>query len=254
MRWIRSCLIAFSMYSAIPVPSLPWKEEDMEYSLCFFPLVGGVITALFLGWNILGNRLFIGRIFYTSVACAIPFLITGGIHMDGFLDTTDACASHQSSEKCLEIMKDPHLGAFAVIGALTYFILYFGAFSELLGWKDWLLAGLAAICSRVLSGLAAVCFPAAKREGTLYAFTSAVKGRTVRIVLGCMAALCLLFMILAEPLTGTVMYASGAAVFLFYYFFSKKKFGGVTGDTEGWFLQVCELVMTIVLVLTRSLL
>ena len=43
MSVIKSFFIAFSIYSKIPVPQFAWKEEDMRYTLCFFPWVGAVI-------------------------------------------------------------------------------------------------------------------------------------------------------------------------------------------------------------------
>ena len=54
--------------------------------------------------------------------CVLPILVTGGIHLDGFCDTADALASHQDTEKKLQILKDPHMGAFAAIWLGCYFI------------------------------------------------------------------------------------------------------------------------------------
>lgn len=44
----------------------------------------------------------------------MPLLVTGGIHIDGFSDTMDALSSHAERQKKLEIMDDPHIGAFGV--------------------------------------------------------------------------------------------------------------------------------------------
>ena len=43
MRLIQACLIAISMYSKIPVPRVEWKEKNMKYAMCFFPVIGVVI-------------------------------------------------------------------------------------------------------------------------------------------------------------------------------------------------------------------
>ena len=40
---MRSLIIAFSMYSRIPMPRCEWDERGMKYSMCFFPLVGAVL-------------------------------------------------------------------------------------------------------------------------------------------------------------------------------------------------------------------
>jgi adenosylcobinamide-GDP ribazoletransferase len=87
MRIIKSFFIAFSMYSKIPMPQFEWKDEDMRYALCFFPWVGAVIGVLWYLWKWICVRFGVGTLCYTVVGTAIPILITGGFHVDGFLDT-----------------------------------------------------------------------------------------------------------------------------------------------------------------------
>ena len=130
MNLIYSCIIAFSMYSRIPMPRVQWKEERMEHVFCFFPLVGAAEGLA------LGGFLWLGRLFALSPVMtalwgtALPILITGGIHMDGFADTMDAIHSYGDRKKRLEIMKDPHTGAFALICTAVYVCLYAGALGE----------------------------------------------------------------------------------------------------------------------------
>lgn len=102
---IRSFIISFSMYSKIPVPQLEWKDQDMKYVLCFFPWVGAVIGLVTMLWGIICNNLSIGRVLYTTVGTAIPLLVTGGFHVDGFMDSMDAFHSYQSRERKLEILR-----------------------------------------------------------------------------------------------------------------------------------------------------
>ena len=112
MRIIKSCIVAFSMYSKIPMPQFEWKEEDMQYMLCFFPWVGAVIGVCLYLWNRFCAAFQVGRIAYVLFAVAIPILVTGGFHVDGFMDTMDALHSYQPRERKLEILKDSHIGAF----------------------------------------------------------------------------------------------------------------------------------------------
>ena len=56
MRFIKAMLIAFSMYSRIPMPQFTWKEEDMNYMLCFFPWVGAVIGGLIYLWRMVCEK------------------------------------------------------------------------------------------------------------------------------------------------------------------------------------------------------
>lgn len=115
MKLLKAMVIAFSIYSKIPVPQFEWKEEDMEYMMCFFPWIGGVIGLFFYGWTVLCEKLVIGNVCYALIAAAIPLMISGGFHVDGYMDTMDAFHSYQSREKKLEILKDSHIGAFAAI-------------------------------------------------------------------------------------------------------------------------------------------
>lgn len=116
MHVIRSLCIAFSTYSRIPVPQVAWTDENRKYSMCFFPLIGAVIGLLLWGWLALCDVLGFGALLRGAVGALLPILVTGGIHMDGFMDTSDALASWQPPEKRLEILKDSHVGAFAVLG------------------------------------------------------------------------------------------------------------------------------------------
>ena len=115
MKLLKALVISFSMYSGIPMPQFEWKEEDMKYMLCFFPWIGAVIGLGIVLWSMLCKQAELGMLCYTMGGAAIPLLITGGFHVDGFMDTMDAFHSYQPKEKKLEILKDSHIGAFSVI-------------------------------------------------------------------------------------------------------------------------------------------
>ena len=113
MSVIKSFFIAFSIYSKIPVPQFAWKEEDMRYTLCFFPWVGAVIGLCFLLWNRFAGVYGIPSTARAAVGAVLPLAISGGFHADGFMDTMDALHSYRDRERKLEILKDSHIGAFA---------------------------------------------------------------------------------------------------------------------------------------------
>ena len=132
MSIIRACLIAFSIYSKIPMPHFDFKDEDMKYHLIFFPLVGALIGGVLYGWLYLANMYGLSDISRTCIGVVIPLLITGGFHVDGFMDTMDAFSSYKGREEKLRILKDPHIGAFSVIKLVTLMLIYLAAFSEIL--------------------------------------------------------------------------------------------------------------------------
>ncbi len=73
------------MYSKIPMPYVQWKEENMKYAMCFFPLVGLAIGIVMGAWMYLAKFLGIGNILFAGIATIIPVIISGGIHIDGFV-------------------------------------------------------------------------------------------------------------------------------------------------------------------------
>lgn len=239
---ISSLLIAFSMYSKIPVPRADWTKEHMKYVMCFFPAVGAVIGGILFLWGHIDRILPFGTVFKTVVMILIPVLITGGIHLDGLLDTADALSSYQPMEKKLEILKDSRSGAFAVITCVVYFFLSFGVWYEV---EPSLLPVLAFsfILSRAFSGLSIVTFPMAKDTGLANLFSSGAKRKTTGIVMVVWIVLTGTAMILIHKTAGILGVTCGILVFLYYRQMSVKKFGGITGDLAGFFLQICELAV-----------
>ena len=130
MRAISAFVIAFSTYSRIPMLQVEWSDENRRYTMCFFPLIGAAVGLLMWLWLWACDHFGLGPVLRGAVSALIPLLITGGIHMDGFMDTSDAIASWQPMERRLEILKDSHTGAFAVIGCAGYLLLFAGVYSE----------------------------------------------------------------------------------------------------------------------------
>ena len=262
-QFFKSLTVAFSIYSKIPVPRFNWGSDDMKYHLCFFPWVGAVIGAAEWGWYKLYFELLAGelpgvgeafasnQLFYSLIALVLPILITGGFHLDGFLDTMDALHSYGDRNKKLEILKDPHVGAFAVISFAVYVMLAL-AFLSLVNEKS--SDAVISVCfcffvSRCLSGLSVLIFPKAKADGML-ATESTTKKPLFVIVILCLqlaAAMGLLFY-----LTGclaVIALAANLLSFLYYYAMSKRQFGGITGDLAGFFVCLSELLSLVIFVI-----
>lgn len=247
-RLWNSFKIAFSMYSKIPMPYSDWSKENMKYSMCFFPLIGIVIGALIVGANALFQQLPFNGSLETVIYLLIPLMITGGIHFDGFLDTQDALNSHQEKERKLEILKDPHTGAFAIITACFYYLLAFGIWSEVTRCSIWILA-IGFVLSRALSGLSVVTFPLAKNSGLAATFSENAQKKRVRITMIVYVILCLFGMSIISWQLAVVAVAISLIIFFYYYHRCKKEFGGMTGDLAGYFLSICELGMAIAVII-----
>ena len=249
MWLLNAMIIAIAMYSKIPMPRVDWNEKNMRYAMCFFPLVGVIIGVL---EAVAGNLITLwkgeGTFLCAVVLTLIPVFVTGGIHLDGFADTMDAKSSYGDREKKLEILKDPHTGAFAIISLCCYFLLCVGIFSEMRT-ERLFAAALVFVFSRSLSGISVVSFQSAKNSGLLRTFQDGAQKRNVRIVLIFWLFATVVGFFLTAGLCGVAAAAVGLAVFSYYYQFSRKQFGGITGDLAGYFLQLCELFMLAVLAL-----
>lgn len=237
---LRSVAVAFSMYSKIPMPEFKWNSADMKYHLIYFPLVGIVIGLMELLLIIIAPYLKMGSTLFSCIAMAIPFLITGGFHFDGFMDTCDALNSYQSREKKLEILKDPHIGAFAVISAITYVLLVFGFVTAIKSW-----AGLACICfafpiSRCLSGLSVINWKKAKSEGMVSISSQNTNRIPVTVSLILELLTCIAGIIWIDWKYGLAVIIAQAVIYFYYYIMSKTQFGGITGDLAGYFVTMAE--------------
>lgn len=242
---INGFLTAFAMYSRIPMPRMEWNRQNRKYTLCFFPMVGAVIGALLYGWNRVCAALGIGQGCFALAGTAVPLLVTGGIHLDGLLDTADALHSYAKKEKKLEILKDPHVGAFGVITAIGFSLLYAAGLLLITEKYQLLLLAFGFVLSRTLSGMSLVWFPAAKADGTAASLSDAASTKTVRVVLTTVLALTFASSLLVQPVAGAVVCLGAMWVWTYYYYMAKREFGGITGDLAGYFLCLCELVMVL---------
>lgn len=240
MKILKAMVIAFSIYSKIPVPQFEWKEEDMEYMMCFFPWIGGVIGLAFYGWAVLCEKFAVGTLCYALIAAAIPLIISGGFHVDGYMDTMDALHSYQSREKKLEILKDSHIGAFAAIMLVLYYLIDIAAISEIHTRKAVFAVAAVFFLARCLSGIAVVTLQSAKKEGLLYTFASVAQKEKVKRGLYLQLILCMALMIIISKEYGVAAIIASLLSFLYFKKKSYKEFGGITGDTAGFFVTVCE--------------
>lgn len=118
------------MFTVVPMPSRAWAEEARPLMTLFLPVTGLMIGA---GWAVLAylaRLLELPRLVGAAVLCAYPFLVTGGIHFDGYLDVTDAVKSWREPEERRRILKDPNVGSFAVLAGILLVTAQFALFAS----------------------------------------------------------------------------------------------------------------------------
>ena len=250
---LNSLFIAFSLYSILPMPRAEWSKRNMQYALAFFPLVGLVVGGVQALWLFLGEQWALGPLLRGAGAALWPALLSGGIHLDGFCDTCDALGSRQTRERKLEILKDSHTGAFALIGLVLFFTALTGLASEL-RWSPAAGAALAAcfVLSRAMGGLFILTLPCARGDGLARTFSDAAAGRRCIAVLWVVVLLAAGAEALLSPLCGAAMLAAWELLFLWARRKILREFGGVTGDLAGWSIQLCELILAGLLVVLQK--
>lgn len=246
MRILRNIAVSFSMYSRIPMPQFVWEEEDMKHILLFLPWVGGLIglfSALVFFFLPLPHRFF-----YIGIFSLLPLFVTGGFHLDGFMDVEDALHSYQPREKKLLILKDPHIGAFSVIGLLTYLMAWGTAMSYLfygqriLSGEKILLYCLIFFTARCACALTCLILDTAKKEGMLTMERGNRDKRDIWL-LGLQLTAALVTALCLHPLTAIAFSCVLVLFTLYYDRLCRKNFGGVTGDTAGYYVVMLELFL-----------
>ena len=129
-KYITAFAMTQSMFCSIPFPLHSWDEKSRPYMLLFLPVVGLEIGAIWMFCNFLFKEYNVPFLIYALVMCVLPFITTGFIHLDGFMDVTDAIGSYRDLEKRRAILKDSHVGSFAVIGCVMLFIAVFAFFGS----------------------------------------------------------------------------------------------------------------------------
>ena len=258
MNILKMICMAFSTYSRIPMPQVKWEDKNAEYVICFYPLVGLVVGAAEAILLYLFQSKGFPALVFALLALAIPILISGGIHLDGLIDTADARHSYLPKEEKLRILKDPHVGAFGVIRLLLYLILMLSGLlliAEQIPERGWELLTYAVVIpfwSRAVCALTVVWFPKAKKDGMLQAVTGGKQ--IIQTLLLCVWGVAGIAIFLWQIPIGPewiripVWILADALLVVRYRRMAIKEFGGVSGDLAGWLLCMLELVAVAVLI------
>ena len=237
---MKTCFHAFamcqSMFCAIPFPGDIWDEKARDKMLLFLPIVGLEIGLIWTGLAWLCNVLHLPALVKDFVLAMYPYLVTGFLHLDGFMDVTDAVKSCRGLERRREILKDSHVGAFAVIGLA---VLLLGQFAFLASAKEtanyWVLTFVPAV-SRCCSALAVT----ALKPMNTSQYADQNKPKSHMVLLGVMTAIFVVSGFLLCGRYGFVLLGClvgyGAALRKAY-----KSLEGMNGDISGYALSIAEL-------------
>ncbi len=253
MNLLKSIAISLSLYSKIPMPVFKWEEDNYRHAIAFLPLVGFIIVALSMGVLKLSFCFELPVFVTTLLLVLVPLFVTGGFHVDGFMDVSDALHSYQDRERKLEIMKDPHIGAFAVISigmlAITWiaalYMIVYRAFETQNTAALMAYTGVFALV-RALCGISSIVLKNAKKDGMLIMETGKA-GTLDMVILSVFALLALGFMVVMKALAGVILLVTSIIFTIWYKKMCDKNFGGVTGDTAGFYVVLGECILVLAL-------
>ena len=238
--WLRDLAGAWVFYSVLP--GLPWPVPRFERIARFAPWIGTVIGGLMATLWLLLSALNWSPVAIAPVALALGLWLTGGLHLDGLMDTADGLAAGNS--RCLEAMDDSRVGASGVQAAIIVLLLQFAALVQLDGFAPTALV-LSAIFARVspLWAMGRFCYLRRQDTGTAAFHRSNWRGwREGNPTLLLLLLTGLLLWGLQPKLfmawTGVVLLGTSAALLPAEWL--GRRLGGHTGDSYGATLMLCE--------------
>lgn len=225
-----------SMFCAVPFPGNVWDEKARDKMLLFLPVVGLEIGAIWmvLAWlcGILNLPMFVKGL----LLAVYPYLVTGFIHLDGYMDVTDAIKSYRSLERRREILKDSHVGAFSVIGIVLLVLAQFAFLASASENADHRILIFIPAVSRCCSALAV----AGLKPMSTSQYATQKKEKSHIAVLSSMVCV---FAAAGFLLCGKYGFALLGGLIGFGLALRKayRSLGGMNGDISGYALSISEL-------------
>ena len=239
--WVYGFFMAWGMFLTIPCPKKIWRESARRKMLACLPLVGCVVGGV---WALCACLVqWLPGPLAAALLAAAPWLATGFLHLDGFMDVCDAVMSRRDLETRRRILKDSHCGAFAVICMVLLAMTQWSAFLSMEA-APLLPLALIPVASRASAAMAVLTL----RPMRTSQYSAMERGGApVFVAAALLAAACALPIVLwgsFAPLAAAIGY--GLAV---WYGF--RQFEGMSGDISGFGLVLGELCGAVVLALGR---
>ncbi len=245
-RLLHAFVMCQSMFCAIPLPkklAMVWDEEARPWMLLFLPLVGLEMGLIWFGVSWICRYFDLPQLLQGVILCMYVYLVTGFIHLDGFMDVKDATGSCRDLEKRRAILKDSHVGSFAVIGCVFLLLTSFACLASVDA--GFLVLIFIPVISRCCSALAVTTLRPISVSQYAGAFKEGVRKiqpvLLTAMMLGAVAAGFLICGKYAFALIGEL---------LVYGWALRKGFhslDGMNGDISGYALSLSEVAALLVL-------
>ena len=228
--------MAWGMFWIIPCPVKKWDIRLYPGMLLCFPVIGLLLGVL---WAFAARLCAAAGLLGAAVIAALPWLLTGFLHLDGFMDCADAVLSRRDRAERLRILKDSRVGAFSVI-SLALLVLFGFAAAASADWSArWTALLFVPAAVRAAAAGSVLCFPALPHSSYAKMFGTGVPKRC-RVLAWAAAAVFSLCGVLMSGVCG-LSALCGAAVTLGTVLALRRNFGGMSGDISGCAVTLGEL-------------
>ena len=239
LKMINSFLTALTFLSVVPVPKryLPeWNSKNLRFFCVMIPVTGILFAAFwFLIFSALNKfESFSGEL-RGFVMTFLTLTLTGGLHMDGLMDSCDAIFSRRERETRLKILSDTHTGSFAVMGCVLALMSKTFLFAEIFS-HSFQINFFIPIYSRLGMALILNNLPFAKSGGLAVMLGTLRKKRDNFFF-------SIIFIILFCLNNSIIIPAIFVLSLIIWSKICLKIFGGITGDLLGAFLEISEILL-----------
>ena len=244
-------LAALQFLTAIPLPGRrEFGLEELGRSTGYFPVVGLIIGLILAGLNWL-----LGLVLPSAVVSALLLVslavITGLMHLDGFVDTCDGIAGHKTVEDRWRVMHDSRAGAFGIVGVVLLLLVKYVSLNSIPASLMMVTLIFMPVVSRWAMVYAIFVYAYARPSGLGKAFKQGTgwKGFVLATLITVAVAVALIPLF---QLAGLLLIVSVWMITVVMATYLKRKFFGLTGDTYGAVNEVAEVsVLILVILLSR---
>jgi len=238
-------LAALRFLTIIPLPGRrELSPKEVGGSIAYFPAVGaiiGLILAL-LNWLL---SLVLPPALVNILLVVSLVIVSGGLHLDGFVDTCDGMVGHKTAAQRWRVMKDSRAGAFGIIGVCCLLLVKYVSLNSVPA--NWLTPTLVLMptVSRWAMVYAVFAYPYAKPSGLGKVFKQ--KADFSRFLVATVIALPIA--VIPAQLSGLIIMFGVWIIVMAVAFYLKGRFGGLTGDTYGAINELAEVLVLILVCL-----
>lgn len=245
MNYLYGLLMSWGMFTIIPCPYKGWKEEARGNMLVCLPIVGLVIGCIwYIVFIITG---FIPNFLRAVIVAVVPWLLTGFIHLDGYMDVCDAVMSRRDLETRQKILKDSRVGAFAVICICILMLAQVGSSFSLFEIED-KSNTLGLIFIPVASRLCAAFAVINMKPMYTSQYSNLDKKNHYNVVLLIMT-LVIIVLVFGVSVRAGISVISTMIIYWLCAVYGNKMLDGMNGDISGYALTISELAGIIGLIL-----